>query len=253
MNPAHALVRLYPAPVQQRWGQELEQQLAEAGPRSWPNAIRGAAGLWARPALWPHATAGRNRHTLSTLAVVVIVLTTLLLRATSSNALTIGPHDPARSAWLALVLLGLLAAAPAPRPHLAALARLARGCVRTLAPPLLALLALLVAANSGLISHLTGVPDALLVSYYWATLIFAGAHSCTLIGRTANDTNAPSVRRLRIALTLIGSRLALAVCQLLVALARTPAGATNLLTALALTVFALVTATAARDLRAVAR
>jgi hypothetical protein len=252
MRSAHVLVRLYPAVVRERWGEELEQQLTESGPRSWPNTIRGAAGLWVRPALWPHTTAGRNCRTLSTLAFAVIVLTTLLLRATGGQALAVGPHDPSRSAWLVLVLLGLLAAAPAPRPCVAALARVALVCVRTLGPPVLALLAMLVAANSGLVSHLTGLPNALLVTYYWATLIFAGARVCALITRLAGDTSAPSVRRLRVAFTLIGSGLALAVCQLMAAMARTQADVTDLITAVALIVFVVVIAAAARDLRAVA-
>ncbi len=253
MTIARLLVRLHPTAVRDRWGAELEQQVIEAGPRSWANTVLGAASLWLHPALWPEPTTEHRRRALATLAFIITVLTGLLLRATGNQFLGATPQQLGSSGWLLLVFLGIIAATPMPRARPSALVHLAVVTVRTLGVPVVAFLAMFVAANSGLVDHPTGVVHVILISCYWAILVFAGARTCMLIARTRGDTSAPSVGRLRVALSLIGSGLALAVCQLLAAMAETRPSVAGVATAITLMSFVAIVAATAHDLHTARR
>jgi hypothetical protein len=115
--------------------------------------------------------------------------------------------------------------------------------VRTLTAPVLALAAMVVTARSGMAEHPTGFPHAALIVYYWATLGFIAVRLCTLIARAATMS---TTRRLCAALLLIGTGLALAAVQSLLAAVRTPV---SLTATLVLGLLAAATISAGHDLR----
>lgn len=251
MNVAAFIVTLYPTPVRRRWGTELQDQIAQAGPRSWSDAILAAATLWLHPALWPETKPGEKRHLMATFAVAITVVTSLTMRATGPQ----GPGGGSRilgPAWMVLVLLGMLAAAPIPRLNMAALGRLASVTARTLTLPLVAGAAIILLANSQLVDHAKGAAHAALVTSYWLMLIFAGERACALVGKTADFADPPGHRRIRLALTLIGAGLSLAAAQTIVALWRASDDVSGFIAASALIALVAALITTGRDLRATA-
>jgi hypothetical protein len=205
---------LYPPPVRERWGAEIDDALRDSGPRAWPDTLAGAARLWLHPTDWPEASTGQTRRTVAVALFAVLALSTLLLRAISpSSTLTTDANHPATSLWLAPVLLGAALAAPLPSLRWTALRHLAVEAVRTLAAPAFAVLAILLIARTGVLRHPPAPLDAALFAYYWATLAFTAYRLCTLIARAARTAALPSTRRLTAALGLTGTGLAVAAVQ----------------------------------------
>jgi hypothetical protein len=223
---------LYPPPVRERWGAEIDGALRDAGPRAWPDTLAGAARLWLHPTDWPESGTGQTRRTVAVALFAVLALSTLLLRAVEpSSTLTADPAHPATSLWLAPVLLGAALAAPLPPLFRRTVLRdLAVQAVRTLAAPGLAVLAMLFIARTGALRNPPAPLDAALFGYYWATLAFTAYRLCILIARAARTAALPSTRRLTAALALTGTGLAAAAAQS----ATTAVPATLALTALAL-------------------
>lgn len=244
MRAAALITRLYPPAVRERWGAEISHEVAESGVRSWPDALMGAARLWLHPSDWPETLVGQTRRVLAVALFAVTAVTALLLRATMPSATVTADLDhPATSLWLAPIALGIALAAPHPPPRWQALRHLVAVAIRTLAAPALAFAAILVTARSGLAEHPTGFTRAALIVFYWAALGFAAIRVCTLIARAMTT---PSVRRLRAALLLIGTGLALASAQSLLAAGRAPGALAATLT---LGLLAAATIRAGHDLR----
>lgn len=250
MRASALLTGLYPPPVRERWGAEITHQVSVSGIRSWPDTLVGAVRLWVHPSDWPETRAGQTRHVVAVALFAVAALTALLLRATEpSTALTAGVRHPATSLWLVPILLGIGLATPLPPPRRDALRRLAAMGIRTLAAPAAAVLVMVLAARSGAIGHPTGFAHGALIVYYWATLGLTAFCPCTLIARLARTAGTPSTRRLRAALLLIGSGLALATCQSLFAAVRTAAPHPGAIAVtLALGLLAVATSRAGHDL-----
>jgi hypothetical protein len=254
------LVALYPPAVRQRWGADLARAVAESGPRSWPDTLRGAARLWLHPGDWPETTAGQTRRVLAVALFAVVALATLLLRAAEpTTSLTADSRHPLTSVWLVPVLAGLALAAPLPTPAgwsaPAALRRLCAATVRTLAPAAFALAALYLAAHSVIVEHPDPAARAAFVGYYWVTLGFTGFRLCTLVARVTGLGGLVAVagtRRLRVSLLLVGAGLAAACCQSLAGVLLSPFDVAGLLLAAALTVPAAAALTAGLNLRAAA-
>lgn len=217
MNVPALLVRLYPPAIRRRWGSEIAHEAHLAGPRSWFDTTVGASRLWLHPSDWPETTVGQNSRVVATALVAVVTAAAMLLRAAGPAPLTANVGHPVTSAWLVPILVGLAVSTPLPPPRLTALGRLAAAAARTLAPPVLALLALFVIAHSGLIDHPVGAVHALLLGYYWATLGLVGIYLCLLVARIGQIAVMPSTRRLRLALLSVGTGLALAAAQTLTA------------------------------------
>ncbi|HEY0536820.1 MAG TPA: hypothetical protein VGD53_00555 [Actinoallomurus sp.] len=250
MRAAVFMTRLYPPAVRERWGAEISHEVSESGIRSWPDALAGAARLWLHPSDWPETLAGQTRRVLAVALFSVTAVTALLLRATEPSAtLTADVHHPATSLWLAPIAIGIALAAPRPPLRWDALRRLTSVAIRTLTAPAVAVAAMFVTAWSGLIEHPTGFADAALIVYYWAVLGFTAIRLCTLVARVAWTVTMPTTRRLCAALLLIGTGLALAAAQSLLAIVRTPANTSSLTVALALGLLATATISVGHDLR----
>jgi hypothetical protein len=215
MRASVILTALYPPPIRERWGNDLIEDVAASGPRSWANTVAGAAMLWARPTTWPESRAGQVRRILLVELTVGAVLAALLLRAAGQPSAVFSADlaRPATSAWLAITLFGLAAGAPLPPSRWGELRRMAVVGVRTMAGPACALAAMWPLAHSGLTNHPGALAEILLRCYYWAALGFGGFRLCTLAGRVAHLANPPSARRLATMALLVGLGLTTAAVQ----------------------------------------
>ena len=109
-----------------------------------------------------------------------------------------------------------------------------------------------ISAAAALGATLEQLPEFLVdarIAGYWAVLSFTALRLCTLITRYARTARLPTTRRLRSAAMLIGAGLSLAAGQCLVPLIWTVPGAGSPALALAYSLLAAVTITAAHDLR----
>lgn len=249
MSAATVLTGLYPPAVRERWGADISREVSATGFRSWPDTLAGAARLWLHPSDWPETFTGQTRRVLTVTLAAITAATGLLLRAESpSTTLTVSIHHPVTSLWLAPLLLGGILAAPLPPLRGEALRRLATAAVRTLAVPAAAALAMAAMAWGGVAEQATGFANAALVLYYWLTLAFIALRLCTLVARVAQATTPPSTRRLSTALLLIGTGLALAASQSLLAIARTAPRPDSLAETLMLSLLAGMAISAGHDL-----
>jgi hypothetical protein len=148
------------------------------------------------------------------------------------------------------LLLGIVLALPVRPVRWAAVPPLIGDAVRILATPAVALAWLFVLAHSGLApEHPSGGVRALLLASYWGTLVLTAQRACTLAARVCRAVAAPSARRLRVATLLIGTGMALAAGQgLLAMLHRTPDGG-SIAAFLSVAVLAAATIRAGIDLR----
>ena len=250
MRPSALMAALYPPAVRERWGTEISRQVSESGIRSWPDALLGAARLWLHPGDWPETSDGQTRQVLAVALFAVTAVTALLVRAADQPAvLTARLGPPVTSLWLAPILLGAGLAAPAPPLRWRALRELATVAARTLAGPAIAVAAMIVTAHAGVFHHPAGHARIGLLAGYWAVLSFTAQRLCILTARYARTAQLPTTRRLRASATLIGAGLSLAAGQSLIPLIRTTPGTGSLTLALALSLLAAATITAAHDLR----
>ncbi|MER6121798.1 hypothetical protein ABT173_03685 [Streptomyces sp. NPDC001795] len=250
MNAATLLTRLYPPAVRERWGEDIRHEVSASGIRSWPDTLVGAAWLWLHPGDWPETVTGQTRRVLTVALFALTATTGLLLRsAEPSTTLTADIRHPSTSLWLAPLLLGIALAAPLPPLRGEALRRLTAVAVHTLAAPAAAVVALCLMAWSGMADHLAGFADAAAVLYYWLTLGFVALRLCTLVARVARTAPLPSTRRLSAALLYIGTGLALAASQNLLAALRTVPHPGSLAETLALGLLAAATISAGHDMR----
>lgn len=250
MRAAAFLTGLYPPAVRERWGADISREVSASGIRSWPDTLAGAALLWLHPGDWPETFTGQTRRVLTVALFTIIAATGLLLRTVEpSTTLTADIRHPATSLWLVPLLLGIILAAPLPPPRGQALRRLAVVAARTLAAPAAAALAMVLMAWSGVAEHATGFADTSLVIYYWLTLGFIALRLCTLVARIAQTAVLPTTRRLSTALLHIGTGLALAASQNLLAIVRTTPHPGSLAETLALGLLAAVAISGGHDLR----
>lgn len=249
MRPSALMAALYPPAVRERWGAEISRQVSESGIGSWPDALLGAARLWLHPGDWPETSDGQTRQVLTVTLFAVTAATALLVRAAGQPVLTGSLRHPATSLWLAPILLGAALAAPAPPLRWRALRRLATVGARTLVGPAIAVAAMIVTANAGVLHHPAGPARIGLLVGYWAVLSFTAQRLCILTARYARTAHLPTTRRLRASAMLIGAGLSLAAGQSFIPLIWTVPGAGSLTLALALSLLAAATITAAHDLR----
>ncbi|MCW7944051.1 hypothetical protein AAW14_18920 [Streptomyces hygroscopicus] len=250
MNAATFLTRLYPPAVCERWGEDIRHEVSASGIRSWPDTLAGAARLWLHPGDWPETFIGQTRRVLTVALFALAAVTGLLLRsAEPSTTLTADIHHPATSLWIAPLLLGIVLAAPLPRPSRAALRTLTASAVRTLTAPAAAVVALCLTAWSGTAEHLTGFADAAVVLFYWLTLGFVALRLCAFVAHVTRTAALPTTRRLSTALLHIGTGLALAAGQSLLAIVRTAPRPGSLVETLTLGLLAVTAISAGHDLR----
>lgn len=251
MTVSTFLIGLYPPAIRQRWGHDMAREAGRSGPLSWLDTVVGAVRLWVHPSDWPETATGQTRRILVVEFVAATTVTVLLLRAAGQTSAPLTADLPTRftSAWLAPILAGAVLAAPLPPPRWHTLRCLAGVTARTLAAPVLALLTLYLVANTGLIDHLVGAPRGVRLGYYWATLGFAGFHLCILTVRVTRITVTPSTARLRGALFLLGSGLALAAVENLTTTWHSAIGTGTLALSLGLAALATGVLATGHDLR----
>ncbi|WP_329571604.1 hypothetical protein [Kitasatospora sp. NBC_01266] len=208
------LVRLYPGAFRERWGEALEAETRAAGWRSWPGLVLTMADLWLHPLLWPADSRLQRGQRAATLAVAAALVSAGLgqLAAEQGAPLTarIGGHWPA-TAWLALLVLGLLLVAPLPRLTGTTALLLAEVAVRRLTGPALLGAGALAAAHLGP-SALAPCPwrDAVLAAR-WGAIATGGVQGCRILASlTAPVLVAPRSGRLRLGLGTLAAATTLA-------------------------------------------
>ncbi|GAA3299696.1 hypothetical protein Dvina_25575 [Dactylosporangium vinaceum] len=202
MSAPTVIVALYPPAVRERWGAEIGREVAEGGARSWPDAIAGAARLWLHPDDWPQTTAGQTRRVLAAALFAVTAVAALLLRSSA----------PAGGWCLLPILAGTALAAPLPPRH-RPIRHVVATAARTLPRPAAAAIAMLALADSGLVDHPHGPLRVLLLAYYWATLTYIALQLTRFAARLLRIGTAPTRRRLRLALLVVGAGTTLAAAQ----------------------------------------
>jgi hypothetical protein len=249
MSAATLLTGLFPPAVRDRWGADLRHEVDSAGIRSWPDTLVGAARLWLHPSDWPETEAGETRRVLTVMLCVITAGTALVLRTVApSSTLTADVRHPVTSLWLVPLLLGLALATPLPPLHGHRLRRVVITSARTLAAPTAAVVAMFALAWSGLAGFLTGMADIVVTACYWLMLGFVALRICVVAARTARSVNLPSNRRLSVALLMVGSGLALASSQNLLAAMHRGVDSIRMAQTLTLGVLAVTAIGAGKDL-----
>ena len=117
MSATTWIVRLYPAPLRERWGPDLEGEAGAGGLRRLPDLLIGALDMWAHPVVWPADTPAQRRRRATVLAFVVglggwlighLAVQELDLPATMTHSWSLDLSD-------VLLLAGLLLVTPLPR------------------------------------------------------------------------------------------------------------------------------------------
>ncbi|WP_329045805.1 hypothetical protein OG738_29875 [Amycolatopsis sp. NBC_01488] len=253
MNVPAVLAALYPPAIHRRWGTEIAQEARLAGPRSWSDTVVGAVKLWLHPSEWPEPGSGETSRVLVTAFGVVITASGLLVRAFGAGRLSVNAAQLAAGVWLVPVVAGVVLAAPLLPLKRSAFGRAFAVAARTLVVPAAAVAALLLLARTGLADHLTGLPNVLVVTYYWVTLGFVGFHLCLLVARIGRVAVLPSLERLRLALLCGGTGFALGAVQALVAAGPSGVRADAVVLASGLATLAVALISVGRDLRGVPR
>ncbi|MFI9362804.1 hypothetical protein ACIG5E_17375 [Kitasatospora sp. NPDC053057] len=211
------LFRLYPAPMRERWGEELAEEMARevraAGWRAWPGLLTAIADLWLHPAVWPAEHRSERRDRAAVLAVAVALATGFVgtLAAEQGARQTAAPGG----AWVAplgqvLLLVGLALVTPLPRRDPAALRALLATAARRLTAPALAGAAVVALAHSAPGSALAaGDYRFAAVACWWTVLAVGALQTCRTVaspaGRRALGTPHPARLRLGLgALTAAG-------------------------------------------------
>ncbi|MGW4524005.1 hypothetical protein [Amycolatopsis sp. NPDC004378] len=211
MNVPGALVRLYPPAIRARWGAEIAHEARLAGPRTWFDTAFGALKSWLHPADWPEPVTGQTSRVVLAAFAAVLASAAMLVRAFGMAGLGRGT-TLAAGGWLVPVMAGAVLASPVPELTWAAARRVA-AAARTLAAPALALAALFLIARCGFVVDAGGATHAVLVVYYWATIIFVSWCLCRFVARLGGITSPPGRRRMGFALVSAGSGLAIAAAQ----------------------------------------
>lgn len=254
MNVGAGIVRLYPAPLRERWGAALEQAANNAGWRSWPNLMLGVADMWLHPTVWPAESPLQRRRRAAATAFAFALGGWLLGYLVVEQ----GPRPTPVVITLmnlcdGLTLLGLLFVAPIPRRTMAAIRTVIDRSGRRLALPALLGIGALVAAHGVVGSTSPAALRVAVVLCWWSALALGAVRVCRVVADLGADVVvAPSIGRLRVG---IGMLVAAMTCAAVVVLASllTSGHLDPLPAGLGLTLLLLAVACAAtlRDLRAV--
>lgn len=236
MSVSGALLRLYPAPFRERWGEDLRGEADRAGWRSWPNLVTGALDLWLHPAIWPTAWPAQRNSRTAAMAILVTTACWLLAHLTTGP----GPHayTTARNVCAVLLAAGLTLLTPVPRPR--ALGRLLVRAGRMLAAPVLLGTAAVLARNV--------VPHPIVLVAWWASWALVLIQGSRVVAGLGPDVVIPpSLPRTRLGVAVLTGAAAGAAGTIVVFAALDPAPLPALL-GLAAAGSAIASATAGRDL-----
>jgi short-chain Z-isoprenyl diphosphate synthase len=193
VSPAGVLLRLYPRPVRDRWGPDLEAELRGADPFPWPSTLLGIADMWLHPALWPAGSRSERRRRAAVAGVVAAAVCWFAL------------HDPwlphrAASSWpmavsTALVPIGLLILVPCPYLSVRTVMTVTGRAVLLLGPP-----AVLAAASSALVS------GPALAAALWTARVGGAVQGCRFVAGLDTGLVLPARPwRLRLGLTVLAA------------------------------------------------
>ncbi|MET8849811.1 hypothetical protein [Amycolatopsis sp. NPDC004625] len=204
------LVRLYPRAFRERWGADLAEEI-RAQPRSWPNVLVNAVGMWLHPAAWPARSAAQRRARVAAMAVMVTGIGWFVAHLAVEDTLP-GVLDGCAVA----VVAGLLLVAP--RPALAAGRRLA---LRLVAPA--AVCIAVVAVVHGTDGSFAPPLRLALLWSWWGSWALAVIQA----GRTVAELRVtPNPRAFRLGIRLLAASAATIGAAQLAAAATGPAPAT---------------------------
>jgi hypothetical protein len=190
------LLALYPRPVRDRWGPDLEAELRTAGWRGLPNTLAGIADLWLHPAIWPDASPHRRRLRLTTMTVAIALTCGFISMITAElgdRAARSAGHGPLMTTGMCLLLAGLLLLAPGVRAFVAT----CRIAVTRLAAPAALGAVVLVAVHGGAGGAPPGVRAAV-VTCWWAALALGAVQTCRAIAAAGAHLAPPNPGRLRV-------------------------------------------------------
>ncbi|MFI5693748.1 hypothetical protein ACIA58_18030 [Kribbella sp. NPDC051586] len=210
MRAARALVRLYPQPFRDRWGEELAGEAERGGLRGTPQLAWAIAAAWLHPAIWPADSTLERRRRVAALAVVVTAAGWLAAHAVLELTGAV-PRALAHS-WIltacdATTFLGFLLAIPTPRLRRRSFVHLARVAVRRIAGPAALGAGVVVVVNRD--AAFDVVMRWVVVAGWWLALVLVAGQ----VVRTVADVDlavvaVPGPRRLRLGLWVVAAGLA---------------------------------------------
>ena len=209
MSATTWIVRLYPAPLRERWGPDLEGEAGAGGLRRLPDLLIGALDMWAHPVVWPADTPAQRRRRATVLAFVVglggwlighLAVQELDLPATMTHSWSLDLSD-------VLLLAGLLLVTPLPRRR-TELGRLVRQSARRLALPLLVGGLVLVRAN--LDAAMSPGLRLVLLTAWWGALVLGAVRVCQVVAGLDPVLAPPHPVRLRLGIGTLATAFAVA-------------------------------------------
>jgi hypothetical protein len=152
---AHLLTRLYPRRWRERYGEEFEEFLLDsrAGPKTWMDVLRGAAGEYIHPAIGgamneyrtSFGTVVRQPSALIPLGMALTALTVVLIHIAVYGAAREADEGPTAHIWQllmvaqlpALLVFGIRWLPKAPKQAMGVLALLVTAILAAMAPVLI--------------------------------------------------------------------------------------------------------------------
>ncbi|MFJ9368328.1 hypothetical protein ACIRRA_28425 [Nocardia sp. NPDC101769] len=193
----HALIRLYPKPCRDRWGEELREAVHATGFRSWPNILAGAIDMWLHPAIWPTRYGSQRRARAAAMAIAVSGDGWFIANLTTDDETS--RFLPILQACGIGLALGLLLVAPRPLLDRAEIGVLFRRGARALTLP-----ALLIAGVVFLVHAGTNVPALpalriVVLGIWWGAWLLLAANGCRMLANLGPDIVVAPTRRRSIA------------------------------------------------------
>lgn len=218
MNLPAVLVACYPPPVRERWGEQMQTEVAHTAPLRWVNVAGGAAGLWLNPAVWPAPTSRQRRAVLTVTGAVILGAAALLLRAVAAAPDGLGAAI--MTAALGGLGVGGLLLCPVPPLHRDAVMRMTRQATGALWIPGALIAALIAFANQPGTDALLVNPviRAVGMATYWFTLVLGVVQMCRLCSSLLTGAARPPASwRVRAGLRISATSLVIAAVSCLTA------------------------------------
>ncbi|MGF6886397.1 hypothetical protein ABIA39_004829 [Nocardia sp. GAS34] len=215
-----ALIRLYPRPCRERWGDELHETVRATGFRSWPNVATGALDMWLHPTLWPTRHGGQRRARAAAMAIAVAGDGWFVANLTTEDG---GSRFPPILHGCGLALaVGLLLVAPRPRGNRRALGVLIRRCVLGLALPAVLIAGVVLLVHTGTVSAASPpAPRLATLGIWWGAWLLAAANGCRMLANLGPDIAVAPGRRRSIAGTAVLTATGVVTAAVLLAFAVT--------------------------------
>ncbi|RMI31730.1 hypothetical protein EBN03_16135 [Nocardia stercoris] len=189
------LIRLYPKPWRERWGEDLRESVHASGFRSWPNVLVGAVDMWLHPAVWPARDDSRRLARAAAMAITVAGDGWFVANLITEDG--DGRYLPVLRVCGAVLAVGLLLVAPRPRFDRVALGVLLRRGVRGFVPPAVLIAGVVFLVHSGLVpATATPVLRYGVLGIWWGAWLALAANGCRIVANAGPEiVIAPGHRR----------------------------------------------------------